>query len=827
MNAYSKQTSPHSPPHGSTMMKTYLQRTQALAAALCAALMLCACSFEENAAQSAQAAAEIVSVRGDIALSGAVPQSLARAASSAQNAARSAVPSLALDSFAYQVVFTPAAENAAGAQPAVTIPDAEITRDTGGAATVLGFGADIPAGTYTVGAEARDDAGNKVLAGEKTVTVTAEQNAGITIVLKPVSTNGGTGSFAFSCKAESGSGIASVKIEAKPVSAGNGAADKTFAFAVSAADAAQLSGDLPCGAYQFDFRFCNAAGDLLYSFTETVNIFENLTTDTWLGGTCPAIAADGTIAVTAELVQAFAQTTFFVDGGTGSDTGNGSVFAPFKTLYAAVNVCSQSNTEYTVYVSGTTEEKNQITISDKKTIRVKSLGADTVIKSSYSGYLFEVASILELDDINLEGNSTNCIIFNVTNTGKISITGGSIKNFKASSSDVLLIKAGSIAIADCEISGNTGKVQIKSMTISGSTVIDSQLSLSTGGSICVAGELTAADASIVATIALGSDFSEGDTILTAADGVSVQAERFALADKDDYYIDSEGKLCKKSDAASVIQDALKDAAVADGVKIEVSGDGKISIAVPAGLNGTPAITVPAGKTLTLEAPENSQKTISVSADDPSAVVFSVASGGTLVLKNISLSRGSGASGVVQNVVKVDAGGSFWLEGKSEICGFTSKTAAVLVSGSNNGWPASFVMKDGSTIKDCLNELGDGGAVVIDSNAMFIMNGGYIQNNTAGSASASSDGTAHDGFGGGVYVKSGSFLMNGGTIENNKAVGSTAKGGGIYISSGGICSICGGTVSNNQAPQGTSNNVYNDGSKYYNSTVEITDVVLNP
>ncbi|AEF86402.1 probable extracellular nuclease [Treponema primitia ZAS-2] len=120
--------------------------------------------------------------------------------------------------------------------------------------------------------------------------------------------------------------------------------------------------------------------------------------------------------------------------------------------------------------------------------------------------------------------------------------------------------------------------------------------------------------------------------------------------------------------------------------------------------------------------------------------------------------------------------------------------------------------------DVKNTAANGGGVAVDSGSFFIMNGGTISGNTAGTGcgvytmgsftmngGTISGNTAGiglgSGTGGGVSVVGGSFAMSGGTISGNKATGvSNNTGGGVYVGSGSF-TMSGGTVSGNTADKG--------------------------
>lgn len=79
---------------------------------------------------------------------------------------------------------------------------------------------------------------------------------------------------------------------------------------------------------------------MIYAAQETVNVFDNLTTDWWQGDSEYIDSTVGTFTVTKENVENFARTTFFVQGTDGtytpqiaaSDSNTGTYFDPYATL---------------------------------------------------------------------------------------------------------------------------------------------------------------------------------------------------------------------------------------------------------------------------------------------------------------------------------------------------------------------------------------------------------------------------------------------------------------------------------------------------------------
>lgn len=133
---------------------------------------------------------------------------------------------------------------------------------------------------------------------------------------------------------------------------------------------------LASGSYLFAFEFYSeayCAGNLLYSFKESVNVFDNLVTDSWGKiGAEPWLtsSSSGTACkVTAAMVEGFGLTDIYVDPSAADDSGSGTFLHPKKTFSVAVGMLLNENADYTIYIKGTVEGGQTI----PSTISAKSL----------------------------------------------------------------------------------------------------------------------------------------------------------------------------------------------------------------------------------------------------------------------------------------------------------------------------------------------------------------------------------------------------------------------------------------------------------------------
>lgn len=114
--------------------------------------------------------------------------------------------------------------------------------------------------------------------------------------------------------------------------------------------------EIETGSYviQFDFK---KAGIVLYSDIQTINIFKNMKTNTWVnnGGSGP-VQSDGTYQVTQAMIDSYAQTQIYVGQNKYSTSfGTGSKFSPYARLSDAfryIAATGNSTTNYTIWVSG-------------------------------------------------------------------------------------------------------------------------------------------------------------------------------------------------------------------------------------------------------------------------------------------------------------------------------------------------------------------------------------------------------------------------------------------------------------------------------------------
>ncbi len=227
------------------------------------------------------------------------------------------------------------------------------------------FSIKLTKGTWNITAEGFSDAEKtvSVLKGSVSVSVENENSVKSGISIKMLPQKDGKGNISLSLEAESGSGIKSVSAELAKNDEGSSVYSENLNFSSNAAKIEK--NDVPSGVYVLSLKFYSengGAGELLYTTEEIVNIFNNLTTDTWNGNS--VYFNGGKFVVSKSAVENFKMNTFFVQGETNgtyspaasaNDSNAGTYFAPFATVQAAVDKIGKINdgsTKYTVYVDG-------------------------------------------------------------------------------------------------------------------------------------------------------------------------------------------------------------------------------------------------------------------------------------------------------------------------------------------------------------------------------------------------------------------------------------------------------------------------------------------
>ncbi len=366
------------------------------------------------------------------------------------------------------------------------------------------FSVKLTEGTWRITAEGFSG-GDLVMRGTASATVSTERPVadGITIELSPVSD--GTGSVSLVLNAGDTSGIASVNAELTASGVTDPLYSENLTFLNGSAEFKKT--DVPSGVYTLRLNFyssADASGNrtLLYAAEEKVNVFDNLMTDTWQGDSA-YFTDDGKFTVTKELVDRFAMTTFFVQGGSGtyspvsaaSDSNRGTYFAPLATVQAAVDritALNDGSTEYKIYVDGTVTDLSDGSYTAEKNyslINIAPASAMKIVLAAWKpGAKIDAGrnSAMTGRVLYAGGTALDLTLSGLEFTGGYAYTSGDGRYgggiFVASGAEVL--------IDGCKITGNTSKnsgggIHSKgNLTVTGGTEISGNRSESSGGGIC-------------------------------------------------------------------------------------------------------------------------------------------------------------------------------------------------------------------------------------------------------------------------------------------------------------------------------------------------------
>ena len=220
----------------------------------------------------------------------------------------------------------------------------------------------------------------------------------ITITVKPQKT--GNGSVNLTLNIDENCGITTCEAEWKN---GETTQTQTLDFSSNTSATFTMNGngtDISSNSYTVFLKFYNKdKSELLYYCIETVNVFDNLTTDTWINNGNKLYlteddAGNTIFKITQDLIENFKMTSFFVQGTKGSytphisssDSNNGTYFDPLATVAKAVQKCSDRSktTLCYIFVDGIVTEEKLTNIEEYSTISIMAFSSNAEIKSPAS-----------------------------------------------------------------------------------------------------------------------------------------------------------------------------------------------------------------------------------------------------------------------------------------------------------------------------------------------------------------------------------------------------------------------------------------------------------
>lgn len=228
--------------------------------------------------------------------------------------------------------------------------------------------------------------------------------------------------------------------------------------------------NVPSGDYALNIFFFSEAdckGELLYMAHEVVNVFNELTTNTWQGSS-PYFTESSdkkvSFTLTADLVNKFRMSTYYVKGTDGilvkeaSDSNNGTFFDPFKTLDKALaavaesernNVTGSTIDEYNIYIDGTVSVTQALVFNAKKKVNISSYADAAKLERTATSNLILTAE--SGSDTKISGITTDCSLY-VKAGSSLALNSCSVTGTDASANAVTVEKDGTFTVS--------GKVEI-------------------------------------------------------------------------------------------------------------------------------------------------------------------------------------------------------------------------------------------------------------------------------------------------------------------------------------------------------------------------------
>ena len=469
----------------------------------------------------------------------------------------------------------------------------------------------------------------------------------------------------------------------------------------------------------------------IYSCTEYVSVYPELTTRSWTSETAPHLGVG--FRVTKECVETFVYRKIYVSQ-TGNDTsGNGTSERPFATIEKAMTrlkeVASKgirsgeisAATPWELHVSGT--------------ITATAITGEALIEADST--IGNLAIIGEGSGATIDADALGTVV-NVSGDASVTMQNLTLKNGSSTKGGGVYIDAGIFKMQSGTITGNNatqegGGVYIAiggEFNMYGGT-ISANTASSNGGGVYCNGSFTMYDGTISGNSAMNGKgvYIESNGVFTMYDG-TITAHTGTMGAGGGVY---------NRNTFNMYDGTISANGATGGNGVYVAGDGTFtmyngSISANTGSSDSGAVSVSTGAEFTME-----DGTIS----------------GNLITGGVNIS-GSGSDG-----------GTFNMHGGT----ISGNTAYYGGGGVYVGNGATFNMTDG-TIKG--NSAEKGGGVYSAGN--FNMSGGTIGGTNAEDANKAQGSYKQ---GGGVYVNMNTFEMTGGTIEGN-TVDAGGQGTGVYV-----------------------------------------------
>ena len=308
------------------------------------------------------------------------------------------------------------------------------------------FNNTLSAGTWQITAYAKQDGNDPPIMQSQTVTATLSKSRPDTsanLALAP--STEGSGTIDLTVRWASGTGISWFKYSCPAFSTGeNQGSGSENSFALSDSNVA-------AGIYPITISFYKSMESTipLYSCTEYIAVYPELTTNQWTKSTAPHISSSGDFLVTADCVKTFVYRSVYLSSSGNDTTANGTSERPYKTAEAAMARLTELASTSIHSISEATPWELHVV----GTIKASSIsGAAFIDVPSSIGNLKIVG---EGDNATIDANQKGRVLY-VQNGANVTIQNITLK--KGSNqfgAGVYVLNGGTFTIQSGTITGNT------------------------------------------------------------------------------------------------------------------------------------------------------------------------------------------------------------------------------------------------------------------------------------------------------------------------------------------------------------------------------------
>ena len=685
------------------------------------------------------------------------------------------------------------------------------------------FNNTLSAGTWQITAYANQEGNDTPIMQSQTVTATLSKSRPDTsanLALAP--STEGSGTIALTVKWENTTGIAWVKYSCPAFSSsenqGSGATNEYV-----------LNGSADAGIYPLTISFYknNSSTIPLYSCTEYIAVYPELTTNQWTKSTAPHISSSGQFIVTADCVKTFVYRSVYLSSSGEDATANGTSEHPYQTAGAAMAHLKELANTSIHSISETTPWELHVV----GTIKATSISGNAFIDVPSS--IGNLKIVGEGDNATIDANQKGRVLY-VRNGANVTIQNITLK--KGSNqfgAGVYVLNGGTFTIQSGTITGNTASgngggvfvdggatFNMKGGSITGNTASGTNAN---GGGLILTGTINITGGSITGNTVTGggngnnvyigygaTGFPNGDnafyddttTSNGKADAVcmpsSNQFARFnnpgsGTTDFQSFVTSSSPIFSTSAAATFYLGNSTDSTAKTWKSSTTIVPDGVLTIASSSTTKHT--VTIDGNMTSLVETTKDFtlKKTI-LQGNSNTRCIW--CKNGKVTMEGSTLKGGGATPGAGLYIAAPISGYTpeATIDENSTIEGCDNSSKSGAMGGGifvDKGYGTSATLTLSGKVSGCKSKNGGGiylnnGTVTLSGNAVV----GKYSSNSTGYASESTDGrNMATENGGGVYVQAGTFNMEGSSkvsfniADNNE--GTNSKGGGIYVAGGNV------------------------------------------